>query len=342
VTHALPADPRPQSPDDASETERNVLFHPLVTLACQPVPSPPERRIGLGRNRMDVHRLTYAVVTPVRDEARSLPPLAESLLSQSVHPSCWVIADTGSTDETPEVIEHLASQVDWIVPTRIEETTKARGGPIVRAFSHGLSRVVPPTDVVVKLDADMTMGSNFFESLLERFETTHDLGIAGGSLHEWEHGEWRPRYGTDDFVRGGCRAYRWQCLQDVLPLEERIGWDGLDLVKARIGGWKTGQFQDLPVFHHRSVGAREHSQAKSWYEMGDAMHYMGYRPSYAFLAGIFNARTDLTSVASIAGFWMAGIRRKPKHSDPRVLSYVRDQQRLRNLPRRAAEKLGKR
>ena len=72
------------------------------------------------------------------------------------------------------------------------------------------------------------------------------------------------------------------------------------------------------------------------------MHYMGYRPSYALLAGIFNARTDLTSVASIAGFCMAGIRRKPKHCDPRVLSYVRDQQRLRNLPRRAAEKLGKR
>ena len=75
-------------------------------------PSPPERRIGLGRNRMDVHRLTYAVVTPVRDEARSLPPLAgEPVFGQSVHPSCWVIADTGSTDETPEVIERLASQV---------------------------------------------------------------------------------------------------------------------------------------------------------------------------------------------------------------------------------------
>src|SRR6266566_1814814 len=183
---------------------------------------------------MGVHRLTYAVVTPVRDEAPSLPRLAESLFSQSVQPSCWVIADTGSTDETPEVIERLAARADWIVPTRIEEATKARGAPIVRGFSHGLSRIVTPTDVVAKLDADITMAPNFFESLLERFETTHNLGIAGGSLHEWEHDEWRPRYGTDDFVRGGCRAYRWQCLQDVLPFEERIGWDGLDLVKARI------------------------------------------------------------------------------------------------------------
>lgn len=290
---------------------------------------------------MGVHRLTYAVVTPVRDEAPSLPRLAESLFSQSVQPSCWVIADTGSTDETPEVIERLAARADWIVPTRIEEPTKARGAPIVRGFSHGLSCIVTPTDVVAKLDADITMASNFFESLLERFETTHNLGIAGGSLHEWEHGEWRPRYGTDDFVRGGCRAYRWECLQDVLPFEERIGWDGLDLVKARIGGWKTGEFRELAVFHHRSVGARENSQAKSWYEMGDAMHYMGYRPYYAFLAGIFNSRTDLKSVASIAGFSMAAIRRKPKHSDPRVLSYVRDQQGIRNLPRRAAEKLGR-
>ncbi len=42
VTDSLPADQRPRSPNDASETERNVPFHPHITLACRLVPSPPD------------------------------------------------------------------------------------------------------------------------------------------------------------------------------------------------------------------------------------------------------------------------------------------------------------
>jgi glycosyltransferase involved in cell wall biosynthesis len=286
--------------------------------------------------------LEYAVITPVRDEARNLPRLVESIRSQSVPAKTWVLVDTGSSDGTLDVIKRLASDSDWIVPTSIEETALARGGPIVRAFSHGISLVVPPTEVVVKLDADITVGSTFFEMLLERFDRDEALGIAGGAIHEWEHDRWQQRYVTDDFVRGGCRAYRWRCLSEVLPLEERIGWDGLDLIKARTRGWKTQQFQDLPVFHHRSVGARERSRASSWYAMGDAMYYMGYRSYYAFVRALFDVRRDRQAVMSIVGFLGAALRRKPRHSDPRVLAYVRDQQHVRNLPKRVAEKLGRR
>lgn len=290
---------------------------------------------------MGGHNLTYALITPVRDEVQALPRLAESIFSQSVAPRTWIIVDTGSTDGTPEVIRGLAARAEWVVPASMPELSVARGGPIVRAFAHGLKFVVPPTNIIVKLDADITASPTFFENLLDRFEAIENLGIAGGSLHEWENGKWRQRYGTDDFVRGACRAYRWECLQEVLPFEERIGWDGLDLVKARIGGWKTRQFQELPILHHRAVGERERSQASSWYAMGDAMHHMGYRSYYAVLAGLFNARKDVRATASIAGFVVAAVRRKPKHPDPRVISYVRRQQLVRNLPRRASEALGR-
>ena len=285
-------------------------------------------------------RLEYALITPVRNEERVLPRLAESIFAQTALPKQWVIVDTGSTDATHEVVSGLAARADWIVSTSIAEAQVARGGPIVRAFAHGLS-FVPPTDIVVKFDADITADPTFFESLLGRFAQDEKLGIAGGALHELERGQWRPQFGTDDFVRGACRAYRWECLQDVLPLEERIGWDGLDLVEARISGWSSKQFKDLPIFHHRSVGERERSQARSWYAMGDAMHYMGYRAYYTFVAGIFNAGQDVNALMSILGFAAAALRRKPRHADPRVIAYVRKQQRMRMLPQRIAEKLGR-
>lgn len=285
-------------------------------------------------------RLEYALITPVRNEEQVLPRLAESIFAQSAQPKRWVIVDTGSTDATQEVVRGLAARADWIVSTSIAEAEVARGGPIVRAFSHGLS-FVPRTDIVVKFDADLTADLTFFESLLERFADDERLGIAGGAIHELEHGEWRQQFGTDEFVRGACRAYRWECLQDVLPLEERIGWDGLDLVKARLSGWSCKQFKDLPILHHRTVGEREGSQARSWYAMGDAMHYMGYRAYYTFVAGIFNARQDVHALMSIVGFAAAALRRKPRHADPRVIAYVRAQQRMRALPQRIAEKLGR-
>ena len=285
-------------------------------------------------------RLEYALITPVCNEEQVLPRLAESIFAQSAPPKQWVIVDTGSTDETPAVLDGLTTKADWITSTSIAEAQVARGGPIVRAFSHALS-FVRPTDIVVKFDADITAGPTFFEDLLDRFENDEKLGIAGGTIHELERGQWRQQFGTDDFVRGACRAYRWECLQDVLPLEERIGWDGLDLIKARIAGWKSKQFKDLPIFHHRTVGEREKSRARSWYAMGDAMHYMGYRTYYTVVAAIFNAGHDVHALMSIVGFAAAALRRKPRHPDPRVIAYVRKQQRMRVLPRRVAEKLGR-
>jgi poly-beta-1,6-N-acetyl-D-glucosamine synthase len=289
---------------------------------------------------MASHKLTYALVTAVRDEAEALPRLADSIFRQSIRPRKWVIVDSGSTDETPQVVSRLAARQEWVLSASLEGLEFARGGPIVRAFSQGLALVVPPTDIVVKLDADITVPHRFFEDILERFANIEDLGIASGSLYEWEHGGWRQqRSGTDNFIRGACRAYRWQCLCEILPLEERIGWDGIDLVKARIRGWRTQQFADLPFLHHRARGQRDRSQVKSWYAVGETAHYMGYRPYYAVLRAVFQSRRDIRATALIAGFVMSSLRRRQRHPDPHVLSYVRRKQRLRDLPRRGGEAL---
>ena len=54
--------------------------------------------------------MTYAVVTPVRDEAANLRRLGACLAEQTVAPAEWIIVDTGSTDETVTVAHSLADQ----------------------------------------------------------------------------------------------------------------------------------------------------------------------------------------------------------------------------------------
>jgi biofilm PGA synthesis N-glycosyltransferase PgaC len=286
--------------------------------------------------------LSYAAITPARNEAQSLDSLADCLAAQTVRPAVWVIVDNGSTDTTAETAANLARRHAWIRTIAAPgPSTPVRGGPIVRAFVAGLEALGGKTpDVVVKLDADLTMGSGYFEGLLAAFSADPRLGIASGICHELVDGRWRPLYGTRSHVWGACRAYRRDCLDEVMPLEERQGWDEIDSLKAQIRGWRARTVFELPFFHHRPEGERDGSRAR-WADQGDTAHFMGYRPSYLVLRALFQTRHDAHALAMIWGYVRAAARRAPRLADSEARAYLREQQRLRFLPLRTREALGR-
>ena len=67
-------------------------------------------------------------------------------------------------------------------------------------------------EIIVKLDADVSFESDYFEQLLAAFESEPRLGIASGVCYELERGVWTARHVTGDHVRGATRAYRKACL----------------------------------------------------------------------------------------------------------------------------------
>ncbi len=287
--------------------------------------------------------VTYALVTPVRNEADNVRRLAGCLAAQTVPPRAWVVVDNGSTDGTPAIVEELAAEHGWIRAAAAPGApAPTRGGPIVRAFLAGLAELKGDEDVVVKLDADVSMEPDHFERLLGRFAADPSLGIASGTCWEETGGEWRPQYVTRSHVRGAVRAYRRRCLEDVLPLEERMGWDGIDEIKATTRGWRTTSFPDLPFRHHRSTGERERRVSK-WIEQGDMAHYMGYRPSYLVFRAIFRAFREQqpSAVAMIWGYGRAVVQRRPSCPDEAVRSWLRREQGLRRLPVRVREAFGR-
>jgi hypothetical protein len=216
-----------------------------------------------------------------------------------------------------------------------------RGGPIVRAFQAGVASLDSRPDVIAKVDADISFGDDYFKRLLAAFRADASLGIASGTCHECEDGEWRPRYGTGVSVWGAARAYRTACLRDVLPLEERMGWDGIDVLRANASGWKTRIIQDLAFHHHRPEGVRDGARRRAWAAQGSAAHYMGYRPSYLLARTLHRAWREPAALAMLAAYAAAGIRREERCSDTAVRAWLREQQRLRNLPARVGEALGR-
>jgi len=285
--------------------------------------------------------LTYAIITAARNEASNLPRLAKSLHDQAVRPSRWLIVENGSVDETAAVGEGIAAEHDWVSVVVLSEPGRGeRGAPIVRSFEAGLAHLDGKPDIVVNVDADVTMEPDYFKRLLAEFERNPRLGIASGSAWELDGETWRQRFVTGGTVWGATRAYRWQCLQDVSPLERRHGWDGIDQLKARARDWQTCTFTDVPFRHHRKEGQRDGSTWAHWLANGDTAHFMGYSPWYLLVRTAHQMRRDPSALALLGGYLFAAARRSPRLKDSAARAMLRRDQSLRNIFRRRREALG--
>jgi len=284
----------------------------------------------------------YAVVTPAHNEGVHLPRLAECMRAQTVIPTQWIIVDNGSTDDTAQVAAEITSALPWARSIFMPKDDEApRGAPVVRAFHAGLDALAENAQVVMKLDADVTFETDFFARIMDAFASDANLGITGGLCWEQDaSGTWKPEHVSREHVRGATRAYRATCLADVLPLEERMGWDGIDELRARVAGWDTRSLDDLPFWHHRTLGARERRWDK-WIGQGRMAYYMGYRTWYLGARTVFRSLREPRAIAMLWGFGSAALRRERRYPDPKVRAYLRRQQSVRALPVRVREALGK-
>jgi poly-beta-1,6-N-acetyl-D-glucosamine synthase len=283
-------------------------------------------------DRSPLDRLGYAAVTPARDEEENLARLADSLLAQTVRPVRWVIVENGSRDSTADLTRGLAAEHDWIslVQTQAGDGYD-RTSPYMRAWHRGVEELHGAGDLVVKLDADVSMEPDYFEGVIAAFEHNPELGIASGTLFERRRGAWEEIVLLGDHVWGPTRTYRRACLDIVLPLDDGIGYASIDEAKAHLAGFRTATLRSLPFRHHRPEGAGEGSRWRSWSEQGVAAHYTGYRFSYLAARSLYRAVRDPASIGLLSGYLGAALRRAPQHDDDEVIAALRRSQRVRNL-----------
>jgi glycosyltransferase involved in cell wall biosynthesis len=292
--------------------------------------------------------MSHVLITPARDEADNLRRLERSLLEQTLPASLWIIVDDGSTDGTWELSRELAQRHVWVRALKSPGHVLREGalkdgrrtGRDVIAFHAGIRALDREYDYVFKLDADVSFEADYFARQFAKFDEDASLGIASGTCYEQADGEWRPYHVARGHVRGATRCYRWACLQDVLPLEERIGWDAVDEIKAQLRGWRTQSFRDLCFYHHRVLGARDGARL-AWTLQGELAHYLGYRFLYLLCRALFRARREPEALAMIAAYKAAAARGDPRCADADVVQHLREQQSLRRLPLRLRQVLGR-
>ena len=269
----------------------------------------------------------WVAVTPARDEAANIPRLAASLAAQTEPPRRWIVVDNGSTDGTPEVVEAFAREHPWAEVLSIPPAVAvARGGPSARALNAGIAAVGEddPPDMVLNLDADVALPPEFAARLAAALAADPGLGIVGGSCYEHDGAAWRQRHVTGDTVWGAARAFRWECLRQVGPVEERMSWDSLSQLRANALGWRTLTLLDLPFEHHRPEGGRDGSRWRARASEGASAWYMWYRPWYLGLRSALHVcRGEVGALGLIGGYAGAALRHEPRSPDPLIREHVR-------------------
>jgi glycosyltransferase involved in cell wall biosynthesis len=286
--------------------------------------------------------MTYVLVTAARNEAQFIGATLDSVVSQTVRPSAWVVVSDGSTDATDDIVSSYAARYPFITLMRVARADDRNFGAKVNAVRLGFAKAKTTSfDLIGNLDADVSFEPTYFERLLERFRQEPRLGIAGGWIHEETRGRFRPRrFNRAESVPHAVQLLRRQCYEDIghyLPLKYG-GEDTHAVVCARMHGWLATAFDDLPVLHHRRTSSAG-GLLSGCFRRGLADHALGYLLTYAIGAYVRRLRERpyiAGSLLRFLGYTCASLRGDRRIVSDEFVAFLRTEQRrrLRLLQRR--------
>ncbi len=271
--------------------------------------------------------MEYVIVTPARNEARFIERTLKSVVAQTLLPRKWIIVDDGSADETPRIVQRYAAQWPFIelvsLGTRAED--RAGGSKVVRAFNAGFDRVRHDAyDVVVKLDADLTLPPDYFEQVAACFAADPRIGLCGGYCVIEMNGSMQPESYSEDHVRGAFKAYRRACFDEIGGLRPIWAWDGIDEAAIAFHGWRL-KVLPIAVIHHRPT-SQEYGLVGHTFRTGREMYRERVDPASLLIISavhLFRRPALIGSVMFLLGYLVASLRRESKVVEQPLADYIR-------------------
>jgi poly-beta-1,6-N-acetyl-D-glucosamine synthase len=279
------------------------------------------------------------VISPVRNEGEHLDAVAASLEQQTRRPDLWLIVDDNSTDATPLILRRLDDQIDWLrtasMPASdvLDRGDRLALGRVERVFNRGLDLLDwREFTHVGKLDGDVLLPGGYFERMLERFAQDPRLGLAGGALTERRAGRWVTVATPEEMATGQARIYSRACLAAVGGIPERLGADPIADTYARMTGFTSRTFADLPFRHLRQMGSAQ-GALRGRARQGAAHYIVHYSLPWAVLrAGKMALGTPprpLSGPAFLFGYLRAAAGGTRRVEDPAFRAFARAEQRRR-------------
>jgi glycosyltransferase involved in cell wall biosynthesis len=220
--------------------------------------------------------MKYYIVISAHNEEAFIALTLQSLVEQTVLPTKIVVVNDNSTDKTAEIVTAFAKEHSFI--SLVNKTSSAvhlPGSKVIQAFHKGFETLDGYYDVIVKLDGDLILPNNYFETILTIFKNDTTVGMAGGFAYIEKNGNWLLENLTDkDHIRGAFKAYRKECFLQIGTLKPAMGWDTVDELLAHFYGWKVVTDSSLIVKHLKPTGANYNKASR--FKQGEAFYTLGY------------------------------------------------------------------
>jgi poly-beta-1,6-N-acetyl-D-glucosamine synthase len=286
----------------------------------------------------------YVIVTAARNEASFIGRTIQSVVSQSVQPRKWIVISDGSTDATDEIVREACAAFPFIELVRSDQNQARNFASKVYAVNEGARRVKElDYRFISHLDADVSFEPSYFASLIAKFDADPKLGVAGGSIFEWNGNGFRARtLNRKHSVAGAVQMFRRDCYEALGGLRPMKygGEDWCAEVSALMNGWHVESFADLRVIHHRPTGAVDGALRRA-YRSGYMDFSLGTHPLFEVvkLAGRLGGVPPVVGALSrLLGFVAASVRQEERLVSDDFVAFLRRDQ-LERLRRAALEVL---
>ncbi len=227
------------------------------------------------------------IIIPSHNEEAFLAATLNTILKQTLAPTKVVVVNDHSTDGTEGIIDSYVQNHSLFQKLNTTSSTEHMpGSKVVNAFKKGLKTLDDDYDILLKLDADILLPTNYLEKIAYIFKGNPNVGVAGGFAYEQDkEGIWHRNHPmNNDHVRGAFKAYSKSCFRAIGGLKSAMGWDTVDELLARYHHYEIYTDESLKVKHLRPVGNAYNQKAKLL--QGKAMYGMRYGYWITFIASL--------------------------------------------------------
>jgi glycosyltransferase involved in cell wall biosynthesis len=271
--------------------------------------------------------MNYYLIIPAYNEAQHIHLTLQSIANQTVTPARVIVVNDNSTDDTAAIVMQFVAEYSWLkIVNKTSEAIHLPGSKVIQAFQKGLEQVDDNYDFIVKLDADLILPPNYFEKIIQIFNSDAAIGMAGGFAYIQKNEDWILENLTDkDHIRGAFKAYRRQCFLDIGGLKPAMGWDTVDELLSKFYNWKVVTDATLKIKHLKPTGANYNQSAR--YKQGEAFYTLGYG---FFITAIASAKLALMKkkpllfIDYLQGYWKAKWAKKEWLVTPEQARFIRN------------------
>jgi biofilm PGA synthesis N-glycosyltransferase PgaC len=277
-------------------------------------------------------RLTYALITPARNEEQTLGQTIAAVAAQTVPPARWVIVDDGSTDRTAQIAAEAAATHPWIRLVQRPPRKERHFAGKVHAVNAGLAALADlPYDLVGNLDADVSFEPDYMAFLLARFTEQPRLGVAGTPFTQDGYDSLKDSFEGPNYVAGPCQLFRRACFEEIggYVANPAGGVDWIAVMSARMRGWEVRAFPEKRFHHHRTMGTAERGPVAAQFAYGQKDYYLGGSPVWQLFRVAFRLPKKpllFGGLALLAGYCWAALRRVPRPVSPELMRFHRADQ----------------